>query len=371
MPESTDLATDSARLTIDLAALAGNLRAMAAEAPESETSAVVKANAYGIGVEPAVAALAQAGCRTFFVATADEGRVVRAVAADATIYVLDGLLPNGANALRKADLRPVLNSPAEVDEWANWRRNGGRTGSAIQIDTGMNRLGLSADEARALPADGDLVAGLQPSLIMSHLACADEPASPMNAVQRERFATLAGLFPGVPASLANSAGILLGADYQYDLTRPGIALYGARAVVGRPALRPVVTAEARVLRVRGAVAGIQVGYGARQTLKRDSQLAVLAAGYADGYLRSAGSTDDRRGASVYIRGGEAPVVGRVSMDLMVADVTDIEGVARGDWAELFGPNILIDDVADRAGTIGYELLTGLGDRYARRYLGHG
>jgi alanine racemase len=189
----------------------------------------------------------------------------------------------------------------------------------------------------------------------------------MNRRQRDAFAGLAALFPGATRSLANSAGVMLGSDYQFDLTRPGIALYGARAVFGRPALRPVVTAEALVLRVREAPAGASVGYGATQRLTRPSRLAVLAVGYADGYLRAAGSGDARPGAQVAIRGRKAALVGRVSMDLMVADVTDIPDARRGDWAELFGPAVLIDDVADRAGTIGYELLTDLGRRYARIY----
>jgi alanine racemase len=368
MDFSSDVAAQ-ARLTIDLGALAENWRTLAGLAPAAETGAVVKADAYGIGIEPAVQALAAAGCRTFFVATAAEGETIRPLEPSAPIYVLDGLVPGGTARLAAADLRPVLGSPDEITEWAAARRAGLKTQAAVQIDTGMNRQGLSPDEARALAADRGLVEALRPALLMSHLACADEPEHEMNRRQLAAFSELAALFPGVPRSLANSAGVMLGADYHFDLTRPGIALYGARAVLGRPALKPVVTAEALVLRVREAPAGATVGYGATQRLARPSRLAVLAAGYADGYLRAAGSSNARQGAAVAIRGKKAPLVGRVSMDLMVADVTDVPEARRGDWAELFGPTIMIDDVADRAGTIGYELLTDLGRRYLRAYRG--
>jgi alanine racemase len=358
-----------ARLIINLAALAANWRTLAGLAPGAETAAVVKADAYGIGIEPAVRTLAAAGCRTFFVATAAEGGKIRPIVPAAPIYLLDGLVAGSADRLAAADLRPVLGSPEEIAEWEALKKAGLRTEAAIQIDTGMNRHGLTPAEARALAADSELLDAISPAMVMSHLACADEPAHEMNAKQRAEFAGLAALFPGVTASLANSAGIMLGAPYHFDLTRPGIALYGARAVIGRPTLKPVVTAEARVLRVRDAPEGATVGYGATQRLKRPSRLAVLAIGYADGYLRAAGSSDIRPGASVAIHGKPAPLVGRVSMDLMVADVTDIPGAGRGDWAELFGPTIMIDDVADRAGTIGYELLTDLGRRYRRQYMG--
>jgi alanine racemase len=361
--------TPPVRLTVDLGALADNWRELAAMAPDAETSAVVKANGYGIGVEQAAAALRAAGCRAFFVATAAEGERVRPLVGNSPIYLLDGLLPGNEKAIAGSDLRPVLGSPAEIAEWAALRQAGLRADAAIQIDTGMNRQGLSPDEARALASDADLLATIAPVMVMSHLACADEPGHDMNERQRDAFAELASLFPGAKKSLANSAGVMLGPNYHFDLTRPGIALYGARAVIGRAALKPVVTAEAYVLRVRDAAAGETVGYGATQRLTRPSRLATLAVGYADGYHRAAGSSDGSPGASVAIRGEQASLVGRVSMDLMVADVTDITGVTRGDWAELFGRTILIDDVADRAGTIGYELLTDLGRRYRRQYVG--
>ena len=234
----------------------------------------------------------------------------------------------------------------------------------------MNRLGLTLAEARALSQQRSLLRAIAPSLVMSHLAVADAPEHPLNRKQLAAFRAVRALMPDYPASLANSAGIFLGPDYHFDLVRPGIALYGASAVAGVPnPMRPVVTAEARVLQVREAKSGETVGYGATETMKQPSRIAILAAGYADGYHRAAGSSDTRPGARVFIGGRYATLVGRVSMDLLAADVTDVPGVERGDWAELFGPHVPIDEVADHAGTIGYELLTGLGRRYERSYAG--
>jgi alanine racemase len=353
------------RLTVDLAALVRNWRRLAALAPDAETSAVVKADAYGIGLEPAVGALAAAGCRTFFVALPDEGRRARSAAPDARIFILGGFFPGAADLYRGLRLQPVLNSPAEIGEWLGL--GGERPAPAIHVDTGMNRLGLTPSEAGDLAAQPEKLTALAPALLISHLACADAPGEPRNAVQLAAFRTVRRLFPFVPASLANSAGIHLGPDYHFDLTRPGIMLYGATAGGALSPLDPVVTAEARIVQVRDALPGETVGYGAAETLRRNTRIAVLAAGYADGYHRLAGASDRHGGAAVAIRGGIAPLLGRVSMDLIAADVTDIPGAARGDWAELFGPAIPVDAVATRAGTIGYELLTGLGRRYVRHY----
>ncbi len=356
------------RLTIDLAALAANWRTLAAVAATAETGAVVKGDGYGIGLEAATAALSAAGCRTFFVALPDEGVRARAAAPDATIYVLNGLFDGAEPVLAAAGLRPVLGSWPEVEAWAAFTPAAGqKSPPAIHVDTGMNRLGLSLHEAVALARRPDLLAALRPALLMSHLAVADQPADPGSAAQLALFREILAEFPGLPASLANSAGTLLGTDYHLDLVRPGIALYGAQAIAGAQPLRTVVTAEARVIQVREGEAGEAVGYGAAQRLRRPSRLAVLAAGYADGYHRAAGSSDARPGAQVFLRGRPAPVVGRVSMDLTIVDVTDLPIVHRGDWAELFGPNVAVDGVAAAAGTIGYELLTGLGRRYERRY----
>lgn len=371
MPHDTNDPLDErlsgARLTIDLDALADNWADLARQAASAETAAVVKADGYGIGLEAAGAALARAGCKTFFVALPSEGIRLRASLPGVVIYVLDGLIEGSAKAYGDADLRPVLNSWEEVEEWAAFKERGVATGSALHVDTGMNRLGLSLHEALDLARRADLLRAIGPTLIMSHLASADSPADPFNLRQLALFSEIRAEFPDLPASLANSAGILLGEDFHFDLVRPGIALYGASPVAAP--LRTVVTAEARVLSVREVEEGDTIGYGASERVERPSRIAILAAGYADGYHRRAGSSNERKGAQVRIRGRAAPLVGRISMDLMAVDVTDIRAVARGDWAELFGQNVPIDDVARAAGTIGYELLTGLGRRFARKYVG--
>jgi alanine racemase len=357
------------RLTIDLGALAGNWRMLARRAEGAATSAVVKGDGYGIGLEPAARALAEAGCQTFFVALPEEGLRLRSAVRDAIIYVLDGIMPGTLETLTKAKLRPVLGSWPEIEEWADYRQAGGAVGAAIHVDTGMNRLGLSLGEARKLAQQPDLLATVDPDLLMSHLATADTPDHPLNRKQLSAFRAVRTLLPGIPASLANSAGILLGGEYHFDLVRPGIALYGGAAIGGvASASRPVATVEARILQIRDVRPGETVGYGATETVKQPSRIAVLAAGYADGYHRLAGSTDDRPGARAYLRGRYAPLVGRVSMDLIAIDVTGIATAERGDWVELIGPNVPVDEVAHHAGTIGYELLTNLGHRYARSYI---
>ena len=367
---SADPALAGGRLTIDLAALAENWRTLAERAGSAATAAVVKGDGYGIGIGPAAEALAEAGCHTFFVALPEEGLRVREAVRDAAIYVLDGLLPGAAEAYAAADLRPVLGSFPEIEEWAAFRAKGGETGAALHVDTGMNRLGLAPAEARKLAERRELAGGLGLTLVMSHLAAADTPEHPLNRKQLTAFRAVRSLFPDLPASLANSAGIFLGRDYHFYLVRPGIALYGAAPGEGLSPLRPVVTLEARILMVREGKRGETVGYGATETLTRPARIAVVGVGYADGYHRRAGSSDRRRGARARLHGQDAPIVGRVSMDLIALDVTDISGAERGDWVELFGPNVPVDEVADHADTIGYELLTGLGRRYARRYASH-
>jgi alanine racemase len=362
-----DEASAGGRLRIDLGALAANWRSLAARTgPAVETAAVVKADGYGLGIEPVARALAAAGCRTFFVALPGEGIGVRNAVPSSVIYILAGLLPGAAPLYRDHDLRPVLGSPPEVSEWAAAKRQGLPTQAAVHVDTGMNRLGLSFAEARKLATDAAALSAVAPALVMSHLACSDEPTNPENINQLNRFGEVVGLFPGVPASLANSGGVLLGADYHFQMVRPGIALYGGEVVAGVPnPMRPVVTLEARVLMVRRASAGEAVGYGGTRALKRPSLLAVVGVGYADGYHRRTGTPENP--ARVFVGGRFAPIAGRVSMDLITIDVTDVPGVARGDWVELFGANVPVDEAAAHAGTIGYEFLTGLGRRYHRTY----
>lgn len=361
--------TASAVLTIDLGALADNWRTLAARVAPAECGAVVKANAYGLGVAQVAPALSAAGARTFFVALMEEGLILRDVLPEADIYVLGGLMLGTAEAFPGPRLRPVLSSPAEIEDWARLcAARGVDLPAAIHVDTGMNRLGLTMDEAFALAQRG---AGFTPSLIGTHLACADTPGHPFTALQRERFARVAAAFPGIPASLANSAGCLGGRELHFDLTRPGIALYGGVAVAGVPALKPVVRLEVPVIQVRNGLSGDSVGYGAAQTLKRDSRIAILSFGYADGFFRAYGGADGHAGADAILAGRRCPVVGRVSMDLTAVDVTDLpEGtVKRGDMAVILGDGISVDALAAHGGTIGYEVLTSLGARYRRVYSG--
>lgn len=354
-----------ATLTIDLTAIVANWRFLADKAAPGECAAVVKADAYGCGIPEVVTALSAAGAKTFFVAHLFEARKVMAAAPAATVYVLNGMAPGSAAMLAGLGLRPVLGSMAEIDEWAALATP---ASAAIHIDTGMNRLGLSVAEARTVAerhSAGKL--GFQPSLVMSHLACADEPEHPLNARQRATFEIARGLFPDIPASLANSAGTLQG-DVRHDLCRPGIALYGGNPFATRlNPMQPVVQLESRIIQVRATPAGETVGYGARQTLKRPSRIAVLSTGYADGYFRLAGSTDDAPGAEAIVAEHRCPLIGRISMDLIAIDVTDAPSAARGDMAVLLGDGIGVDDLAAHAGTIGYEVLTSLGRRYHRTY----
>jgi alanine racemase len=358
-------------LTVDLGALVANYKALAARAPGAECGAAVKADAYGIGADRAVPALADAGCRTFFVATLAEARVVREVAREADSYVLDGLFPDTAPAFAEIGARPVLGSLPEIKEWAAFCSDKGEPlAAAIHVDTGMNRLGLRAEEVAELARDEATLKAISPALVMSHLACADEPANPMNEAQRRAFDVARAELPPMPASLANSAGIFLGEAHHYDLVRPGIALYGGRATGGAAnPMKPVVRLEARIAQVREAGPGDTVGYGATRTLARRTLIATVAAGYADGIFRRLGAGDGEEGLTAWIGDHAAPILGRVSMDLITLDATDVPSnlVARGALVELLGDHVAIDDLADKAGTIGYEVLTSLGRRHQRRY----
>jgi alanine racemase len=366
-PDATGL------LTVDLAALAANWKALAKRAGKAHCAAVVKADAYGVGLEPAAQALAKAGAETFFVATFDEAARLRALLPAATIYLLNGLNVGSAASVCALGVRPVLGSMAEIDEWeAHADASGEETPAAIHIDTGMNRHGLTLAEAETLAPK--LVTDeitFKPALVMSHLACADEPSHPMNRQQTETFAAIAKLFPGIPASLCNSAGLLAFPDAHFDLVRPGISLYGGRALnAGENPMQPVVKLQARVVTVREAKSGTSVGYGARLHLARDTKLAIVSAGYADGMLRAAGSSDNKKGADAIVAGIRCSVAGRISMDLLAIDVTDVpaDKVKRGDLVTLLGDGITVDDLAGHARTIGYEVLTSLGPRWKRIYL---
>lgn len=361
------------RLTVDLGALAANWRSLAARAAPGACGGVVKGDGYGVGLEAATQTLVAAGCRSFFAATIAEARRAKAVAPEAVVYVLNGFPPGAAGLVADAGLRPVLGSLEEVEDWAALGRARGRPQpAALHVDTGMNRLGLARDVAVAVAANAELRPHLGLALLMSHLACADTPDHPLNARQLDAFIAARALFPGVPASLANSAATLALPATHFDLVRPGIAVYGARAVASMAnPMRPVARLEGRIIKIREAGIGESVGYGAAETLGRPSRLAVVGIGYADGFPRAAGSSDATGGAAGWLAGHRVPLVGRVSMDLLVYDVTDVppEHARRGDWIELFGDHVPVDDVAARADTIGYEVLTQLGSRFARDYTG--
>ena len=362
-------------LTIDLAALAANWRALRGRAAGAECAAVVKADAYGIGIEQAVPALADAGCRTFFVAQLSEAARARAAASGAVVYVLNGLLPGAGPAYGQNDLRPVLGSHEEVAEWAGFCRAAGRPlAAAIHVDTGMNRLGMALPDALALAAE-PLMRDFTPALVMSHFVSSEEPANPLNARQIEAFAAVRAACPGLPASLCNSSGIFLPEAPHYALMRPGYALYGGNPTPGRDnPMRPVVRLEARIVQLRTVGPGDTVGYNAQWAAPGPRRIATLSAGYADGYPRAASATDAKREggappAEAIVAGRRCPFAGRVSMDLITVDVTGVpEGeVARGDLVTLIGEGLTLDEVGARAATIGYEILTSLGPRYARRY----
>lgn len=375
--EDDPFASAGLRLTVDLAALAENWRDMARRSGKARASAVVKADAYGMGIEDAGETLYMAGARDFFVATVDEGVTLRLYAPDARIFVLAGIWPGTERRFFENDLVPVISSDEQFAFWMAVLADYGDYPCALHVDTGFNRLGLHIDDALALADDVSRPASFSPVLVMSHLACGDDPTNPMNRQQLESFRRVSAAYEGIESSLAASAGTFLGEEYHFDLTRPGIAVYGAEAVNGMAnPMRPVATAEARIIQVRTVKAGESVSYGRAMQLRRDSRLAIVSAGYADGYMRgqSSGGVPLRQvvpqGGQGFIAGHKVPVAGRITMDLTIFDVTDLpEGaVLAGDYVELFGKNVMVDDVARAAGTIGYEILTGMGLRHERRYL---
>jgi alanine racemase len=373
-PEAAALAVATGVLTVDLDAICANWRKLEKTAVPAECAAVIKADAYGCGLDPVARALALAGCKTFFVATLDEARTARAALPSAALYVLGGFIQNTGEAYAKIDAKPVMGDLNELAEWDVFcRRSGWTGGAAIHIDTGMNRLGLTRVEAQGLiPRINAGDHGI--TLVMSHLACAESLNHPLNSRQLASFREIAGVFSGVPASLSNSSGIFLGAPFQFDLVRPGAALYGVNPTpeADNP-MQAVVELKARVMQIRDIERGESVGYGGTWTARRPTRLAIISAGYADGYLRAGSSNDGTRGADVIVAGKRCPVAGRISMDLMAVDVTDIEknAVRRGHMVTLIGDGISVDELAHHFGTIGYEVLTSLGPRYARVYKGGG
>jgi alanine racemase len=359
-------------LTVDLDAIADNWQTLTRRLFAVECGAVVKANAYGLGLEPVTARLVKAGCKIFFVADVAEARRARSRAREAAIYVLNGFSPEAANAFAELNVQPVINSTVELAEWdAFIATQGWRGGAAIHIDTGMNRLGMSAEEAAALaPRLQQENHGI--TLLMSHLACAEVQDHPLNASQIRLFRELRMLYHGVPASLANSAGIFIGDTAHFDVARPGAALYGINPTPGRTnPMRNVLTLSGLVLQVRKVPQGESVGYGAAWNAKRASRIAVAALGYADGLLRAGSGPDRKAGGSAIVAKKRCPIVGYISMDLTCIDVTDLpnNAVRRGDSATFIGEDLLIDEVAASAGTIAYEVLVRLGSRCHLAYRG--
>lgn len=357
-------------LTIDLDAIVANWRRLCRRAAPAECAAVVKADAYGLGVAPVAAALAAAGCRTFFVACINEGIALRPIVGGAAIYVLAGA-PRGAELdCVRHRLRPVLNGLADIEAWSAAVRGAGDTpGAALHLDTGMSRLGLSAEEQARLAAQPERLAGVDIACVMSHLACADQPDHPTNAAQREAFARIRRSWPATPTSFAASSGLFLDAPYHGDLCRPGAALYGLAPIANHPnPMAQVVQLQGRILQVREIDSGMSVGYGSTHRAGQRERIVTVAVGYADGYLRALGNQ-----GHAFIGDCRIPLVGRVSMDLITFDATAVPDalVQPGGMVELIGPRQPVEDVAADAGTIGYEILTSLGARYHRVYLGGG
>ena len=370
---------------VNLDRIASNWKALSDLVRPAECAAVVKADAYGLGAEHVIPALSAAGCATFFVATLDEAIQARTLAPSASIYMLDGIVKGAGEAVREARVIPVLSSLPEIEEWSalSQTRND-RLESALHVDTGLNRLGLAASEIQSLVTGQHLLDRLDVTLVLSHLACADDPGHPKNALQRDIFNQLAPLLPSTARSLAASDGLMLGKPFHYDLVRPGYALYGGQAFAGGTTpVEPVVAVYGKILQIRDVVPGQTVGYSATWTPQDASRIAVVGAGYADGLFRHLSRASENKVASppaipsptpayVAINGQTAPIVGRVSMDLLTIDVTNLQPAPEpGDLVELIGPNLSIEALGAASGTIGYEVLTNLRHRFHRVYVGAG
>ncbi len=347
----------AAELTVDLGAIAANWQSLRARHPSGEVGAVLKADAYGLGAPRVASTLYSAGCRHFFVAHLQEALAIRALLPDAELAVLNGLWPGDAPIYAENGILPVLGSLREIAAW--------RGPALLHVDTGMHRLGLAAEEVAQLASKPGLLGAIDIRYVMTHLVSAELPGDTMNARQLARFAEACTHLPPARKSLANSSGIFLGPDFASDLARPGAALYGVNPTPGQPnPMRDAVRLRARILHVRQIGPGEAVGYNGTWTAARPSRIGTVSAGYADGFLRS---LSDR--AYGFFDGRPVPLVGRVSMDLATFDLTDEPGAQPGTWLDLIGPAMPVDAVATRAGTNGYEILTSLGRRYRRTYIG--
>jgi alanine racemase len=350
-------------LTVDLAALVANYRRLRAELGTVECAAVVKADAYGLGLAAVARALAGAGCRSFFVAHQIEGQALRALLAEADIYILHGAMAGTEAGFAADRLIPVLSTPAQIDGWLAAVPN---HPAALHLDSGLNRLGLSPAQLDDLLATPERLAALELTLVLSHLAAAEAPENPANREQLDRFRALKAKLAAPRSSLANSSGIFLGPEYHFDLGRAGVALYGVNPTPGRPnPMLEVVRLQGKILALREIDRGEGVGYGAAYRAAGPRRIATVPVGYADGYFRALGNN-----AFAALDGQRIPVVGRVSMDLITLDVTALPAGAAevGRLVDLIGGAVPLEAVAAAAGTIEYEILTALGPRYHRHYL---
>lgn len=368
-------ASDQAELRVDLAALAANYKTMQKHAGAAQTSAVVKADGYGLGMAQIVPTLAAAGCKVFWVAQLNEGIALRALLPEAVIYVLNGVPRCTAKEFAAHDLRPCLITMAQVQEWQAYCQDNHQDNAPLPaclfVDSGFNRLGFGELGVAELAAKPQLFDGWELSLIASHLACADDPTHPMNAAQLERFRNALAALPKAPASLANSGGTMLGPDYHFDMVRTGTMLYGCSAT-GREedALLPIANLRAPLLQTRQLSAGDSIGYGATFTASGEMTIGIASLGYGDGLSRHFGTHSPSK-VRFTIGGHPVALLGRVSMDSLAVDLTDLAGLARppavGDMVEIFGTDNPIDRLARQGNTISYELLTSLGSRYNRIY----
>jgi alanine racemase len=355
-------------LTIDLEAIRANYTLLCERLAPKPCAAVVKADAYGLGAIPVARALAQAGCRKFFVAHLDEAIALKPqLPSDRQVYVLHGIMPGAELDALAAGVIPVCNSLSQLAAWGSLgAERGQRLPACLQIDTGMSRLGLSHDDVDVLHAARSSLPGVFLHYIMSHLVAAEEPQNPLNQEQLARLKAAIPMLPAAPVTFANSSGVFLGREFHFDLGRPGAALYGVAPVAGAPnPMRPVVRLQGKIIQVRRIEAGTSVGYNATWRAARPSRIATVAVGYADGYLRSLSNRGEAR-----IGEHAVPLVGRVSMDTITLDVTGVpeSETAFGAMVDLIDKRHGVDDVARLAGTNGYEILTSLGGRYHREYL---
>ena len=366
----TDLT--GAQVVIDLGALVSNWKFLQSQFSGKICGAVVKANAYGIGVKPAVSELYSAGCRYFFVALPEEGEIVRTCAPNATIIVLNGLLPNQCKYYHSYKLIPSLNSEEEFYEWMSFKSEfPNEDPIVLHFDTGINRLGMQLNSLKKIAENFPVNLKNNSLILMTHLACADAPQDPKNNEQLANFNEYKKLFPNAVASMCNSAGIFLGPDFHFDIARPGIALYGAKSITNEPChTLPIASLYAKVLQIRSVPSEETIGYGATYKVKKQSRIATIACGYADGFIRNINSKSNKHQPCVYIKEFRVPIVGRISMDQIQVDVTDIpESLChRNTVVEFFGKNISVDEIAQWADTIPNEVLTGLSPRVTRKYL---